>query len=93
MDATLWNLMEESQHYLEFRGTMPRVHVRAHHQSAATRFRAKVGKSRKTESRKIEGKKLKSVCVLFHRLYLLENSIQIYCLLIVYFQDVDLKVC
>jgi hypothetical protein len=53
--------MEQLPHNLEFRDTMPRVHVRAHHQSAATRFRAKVGKSRKTESRKIEGKKLKSV--------------------------------
>ena len=49
--------MEQLPHYLEFRGTMPRVHVRAHHQSAATRFRANVRKSGKTESRKIERKK------------------------------------
>jgi hypothetical protein len=34
--------MEQLPRYLEFSGTMPRVHERAHHQSAATRFRAKV---------------------------------------------------
>ncbi len=49
--------MEQLQHYLEFRGTMPRVHVRAHHQSAATRFREKVRKSVKNKNQKIERKK------------------------------------
>jgi hypothetical protein len=52
--------MEQLPHNLEFRGTMPRVHVRAHHQSAAMPFRlfrAKVRKSQKTESLKVERKK------------------------------------
>ena len=53
--------MEQLLHNLEYRGTLPRVHVRAHLQSAATRFRAKVRKSQKTESQKIERKKLFSV--------------------------------
>jgi hypothetical protein len=53
--------MEQLPHNLEYRGTTPLVHVRAHHQSAATRFRAKVRKSQKAESRKIERKKLKSL--------------------------------
>ena len=53
--------MEQLPHYLDFRGTMPRVHVRARHQSAATRFRAKVRKSEKNKSQKTEGKKLHSV--------------------------------
>ncbi len=53
--------MEQLPHYLEFCGTMPLVHVRAHHQSAATRFRVNVRKSGKTESQKTGGKKLFSV--------------------------------